>query len=499
MSSGSLIEGVAKSFHYLIVGLPLSPLHNVISIGQELCLRGHNVTVVSFADRGQQKVKKYSPRCELNYISLGELPVSDDKEDEIVREMMTSNSTLLQMNFMMQNFMTPYFDQLEAGVARLLDEGALRPSFGLLGMPFGRVGRALQRHEIDFAVNVPTILVPPLNPWASSFVPLPLHLVNPHNMSFVDRLLVIGGNTAINFGKQLAVVLGYRFSFMPDFSPDMWRGRLALVNSIPGMDYPQLLPPLVQYTGPVVDVKKMEPFPPEVETWLNDVPEGMPVVYVSYGTVVRLTPERVAATLMALTSERHYTLWALPKKQQVGLPDALPPGVMIHHWIPTARALAHPRVKAFVSHCGGNSATESMAMGVPLIGYPQFGDQMAVCRRIADAGAGITGPHGGWVQVEDVLHVLSEPCYAARAQSISRLLEKFGGTKRAAELLELGARGDLKLLQTPLEGSQSSWFFVAGYDLFIYAQLLSFLFFFLCMRCCCFRRGRATLPKQKEQ
>ena len=46
-------------------------------------------------------------------------------------------------------------------------------------------------------------------------------------------------------------------------------------------------------------------------------------------------------------------------------------------------------------------------MGKPLIGYPQFGDQMGVCRRIADAGAGITGPQGGWVQAEDVHHVLS--------------------------------------------------------------------------------------------
>ena len=76
------------------------------------------------------------------------------------------------------------------------------------------------------------------------------------------------------------------------------------MNSIPGFDYPQLLPPLVQYTGPVVDVKKMEAFPEEVESWLEAVPEGMPVVYVSYGTMVRLTPERVAATLRTLTVHR---------------------------------------------------------------------------------------------------------------------------------------------------------------------------------------------------
>lgn len=50
---------------------------------------------------------------------------------------------------------------------------------------------------------------------------------------------------------------------------DLWNGRLVFVNTIPGMDYTQPLPPLVQYTGPVVDVKKMEPFSEDVATHGN--------------------------------------------------------------------------------------------------------------------------------------------------------------------------------------------------------------------------------------
>lgn len=144
---------------------------------------------------------------------------------------------------------------------------------------------------------------------------------------------------------------------------------------------------------------------------------------------------------------------------------------------------------------------ECMAMGKPLVGYPQFGDQMAVCRRVADAGAGITGPQGGWVQAQDVSHVLSEPRYAARARTMSRLLEKFGGTSRAADLLELAAAGDLALLKTPLEGSAGASFFMAGYDLFIYAQLLAFFLFYLCMRCCgwCCRRKPVALSNGKQK
>lgn len=500
--SGSTSAGpMAEKFDFLIVGVPLSPIHNCISIGQELCLRGHNVTVISFADRGRQKVAKYASSCKLNYISLGELPVSDDKEEELAQQMLSSNNTLRQTPFMVKNMMKPYWDPLKDGVAKVLKSGQVKPSFALLALPFGAVGRELQAYGIDFAVNVPTILIPPLSPWVNSFIPMPTHLVNPHNMTFLDRLLVIGSNSLLNFGRHLGAAAGFQFSFMPDLSPEMWRGHLTFVNSIPGFDYPQLLPPLVQYTGPVVDVKKMEPFPEEVESWLEAVPEGMPVVYVSFGTVVRLTPERVAAMLSTLTSTEYFTLWALPKPQQVHLPDTLPSSVMIHHWVPTVRSLAHPKVKAFVSHCGGNSAVECMAMGKPLVGYPQFGDQMAVCRRVADAGAGIAGPQGGWVQAQDVSHVLSEPRYAARARTMSRLLEKFGGTSRAADLLELAAAGDLALLKTPLEGSAGAGFFMAGYDLFIYAQLLAFFLFFLCMRCCgcCCRRKPATLSNGKQK
>lgn len=225
----------------------------------------------------------------------------------------------------------------------------------------------------------------------------------------------------------------------------------------------------------------------------------MPVVYVSFGTVARLTPDRARAMLSTLTSSEYYTLWALPKPQQEGLPGDIPSSVKIHHWVPTARALAHPKVKAFVSHCGGNSATESMALGVPLVGYPQFGDQPAVCQRIADAGAGITGPPGGWVQSADVLHVLNTESYAERAAAMSRLLERFGGVSRAVDLLELAVHGDLKLLETPLERTSSSQFFLRGYDLMIYWNILVFMFACCCMRCCSRRPAPAKEKKEKVQ
>jgi len=351
-------------FHFMIAGIPLSPLHNAISIGQEICLRGHNVTVFSFSDRGRKKVEKYSARCKLNYVDLGPLPVSEEKEEQVVLEGMSTNSTRKQLTNVMNNLMLPYNDGLAAAVEAYFKSSNPKFDYALLTLPFGRIGQMLRERKIDFAVNIPTIVVPPLVPWAAPYVPIPFYRVSVHNMTFLDRVAVLGGNTLMNFFRAYAVSAGFKFSLVPEM---------------------------------------------------------------------------------------------------------------------------------------GNSATESMALGVPLVGYPQFGDQPAVCQRIADVGAGISGPPGGWVQSDDVLHVLHTERYAERAAAMSRLLEKFGGVSRAVDLLELAVHGDLKLLETPLERTASSQFFLRGYDLMIYMNILVFMFACCCLRCCGRRQTPVVPTKEKKQ
>eukprot|EP00446_Apocalathium_sp_SHHI-4_P051276 CAMPEP_0177358246 /NCGR_PEP_ID=MMETSP0368-20130122/35485_1 /TAXON_ID=447022 ORGANISM="Scrippsiella hangoei-like, Strain SHHI-4" /NCGR_SAMPLE_ID=MMETSP0368 /ASSEMBLY_ACC=CAM_ASM_000363 /LENGTH=392 /DNA_ID=CAMNT_0018820689 /DNA_START=1 /DNA_END=1179 /DNA_ORIENTATION=+ len=380
--------------------------------------------------------------------------------------------------------------------------GAIKPDYALVSLPFGVVGRILSDHGVDFAINMPSAILPPIVPYAAQYIPIPLYTVSLYDMSFVERVSIIASNVGIHLVKHAASFVGYKFSFFPDLDPALWRNRLLLVNSFPGFDYPQALPPLVQYTGPVMDLRKIEPFPSEVEAFLEATPPDVPVVYVSFGTVVVLSEERVAAMVSTLTSDRYRTLWALPKAQQIGLPASLPPSMLVHHWIPTPRALAHPKVTAFVSHCGGNSAVEAMSWGVPIVGYPQFGDQPAVCQRIADAGAGRTRPPGCWVQASDVLEVVSIPAYTAKAQMLSRIFKTFGGVERAADYLELGARGDLEAIRLmPTERSWTAWFQLGGYETFVVVAVLAHLAMYAlasCCRCCCRFCGRSS-HKETEQ
>lgn len=45
-------------------------------------------------------------------------------------------------------------------------------------------------------------------------------------------------------------------------------------------------------------------------------------------------------------------------------------------------------VDGFISHCGMNSVNESLYYGVPLVLFPQQSEQVLVCRRAAELGAG---------------------------------------------------------------------------------------------------------------
>ncbi|KAF3435481.1 hypothetical protein FNV43_RR22570 [Rhamnella rubrinervis] len=133
--------------------------------------------------------------------------------------------------------------------------------------------------------------------------------------------------------------------------------------------------------------------------WLDSKPPGS-VVYISFGTIVYLKQEQVEEIAHALLSSEVSFLWVMkPPDVAFGynlhvLPDEFLEKVGIKgklvQWSPQEQVLAHPSVACFLTHCGWNSSVEALTLGVPVLTFPQWGDQVTNAKFLVDVfGVGV--------------------------------------------------------------------------------------------------------------
>ncbi|KAG6558166.1 hypothetical protein Mapa_000347 [Marchantia paleacea] len=123
------------------------------------------------------------------------------------------------------------------------------------------------------------------------------------------------------------------------------------------------------------------------------------VVYVAFGNDWNHTPEQVLEIAYGLESSQQPFLCVLhyPRRTQQypsgDLFEVIPPdcinrtkdrGLFVQDWAPQLEILAHPSTAGFITHCGQNSILESISMGIPLLAWPLFCDQMINCRSLVD-------------------------------------------------------------------------------------------------------------------
>lgn len=114
------------------------------------------------------------------------------------------------------------------------------------------------------------------------------------------------------------------------------------------------------------------------------------------------------------------------ESEEKDLPAKLSKNVMIGKFLPQIDILAHPNVKAFITHSGMLSTHEALWHGKPIIGIPVYYDQYRNLGKAVGIGIAVKVDIKNITLAgfkESILTVLQDPKYFKNAQKISKLFQ----------------------------------------------------------------------------
>jgi MGT family glycosyltransferase len=149
-------------------------------------------------------------------------------------------------------------------------------------------------------------------------------------------------------------------------------------------------------------------------------------------------PEFYAACFEAFRDTRWQVVMACGQGIDPGSLGPAPSNILVHKRVPQLEVLARARV--FITHGGMNSTMEGLWHGVPLVVFPQFGDQSINAARVRDLGLGVSltaADAAAPRALRDAVERLdTDPGYRARLAAFQKAAIEAGGHGRAADALQ---------------------------------------------------------------
>ncbi|KAF5467376.1 hypothetical protein F2P56_017204 [Juglans regia] len=130
-------------------------------------------------------------------------------------------------------------------------------------------------------------------------------------------------------------------------------------------------------------------------TWLDAQPLKS-VIYVSFGSIKKMTNEEMREFWYGLVNSKKRFLWVIRLDMVDGkdggdddqIPSELAEGTRergyIADWVPQEEVLAHQAIGGFFTHSGWNSTLESIVAGVPMLCWPCSADQQPNSRFVSE-------------------------------------------------------------------------------------------------------------------
>eukprot|EP00356_Strombidium_inclinatum_P016530 CAMPEP_0170496374 /NCGR_PEP_ID=MMETSP0208-20121228/21250_1 /TAXON_ID=197538 /ORGANISM="Strombidium inclinatum, Strain S3" /LENGTH=297 /DNA_ID=CAMNT_0010772895 /DNA_START=258 /DNA_END=1151 /DNA_ORIENTATION=+ len=217
--------------------------------------------------------------------------------------------------------------------------------------------------------------------------PMPLGMESPFFRTHEqDNLTVCCGLAC--WKESLSTFLMYmafKLFFMPNekefiMQRDIFYQNTKLVNSFWGLDDKMITDPSWIMTGSLSSpkdglVEALREKDEKLYLWLEESLQiGKPVVYLALGSVSFWAKWSVEAVYSAMKELGVRVIWGMS-----GTLDMLPvkddPDVWARDWLPQQEILAHPAIKAGLSHCGYGSINEFISSGIPIVSFPHSNDQ----------------------------------------------------------------------------------------------------------------------------
>ena len=210
--------------------------------------------------------------------------------------------------------------------------------------------------------------------------------------------------------------------------------KLAQLSQQPAeFEFPrQHLPECFHFTGPYHNPASREPvsFPFEKLT-------GQPLIYASMGTVQNRQQEifkSMAEACVGLDAQLVISLGGSTNPESL---QGLPVNPLVVGYAPQLELLQKARLT--ITHAGLNTTLESLSNGVPMVAIPIANDQPGVAARLAWTGAGEFVPLKKLSAPKlrtAIQRVLGEDSYKKNATKLQEAIRRAGGVSRAADIIE---------------------------------------------------------------
>jgi MGT family glycosyltransferase len=209
--------------------------------------------------------------------------------------------------------------------------------------------------------------------------------------------------------------------------------RLAhITQQPPAFEFPiPDLPSYLHYVGPLRNASpKSVDFPYEKLT-------GQPAIYASLGSVQN-TKEAVFRCIAAACEGLDVQLIiAHGGGMSADAARSLPGSPLVVEYAPQPDVLAIASLT--ITHAGMNTTLDSLSCGVPLVAIPITFEQPGTGARIRSTGVGevLSLPKLSVSRLRHAIErVLTENSYRKNAKRIQRSIQRSGGVKRAADIIE---------------------------------------------------------------